>query len=326
MVDLPNVPEPIAEGVAVAPTPPVGSSPWAEVGRVVAWTGRWLALGMGMGVMWGVGVGLAQVWPHRQAEMPWQEATLRRTQRLSQRLRQLPTWWASTAPESPPGVSPPPLEPSPPPAAAPTVTLTPEQRQQLETELAAVQGELQRLRDRASALEVQLGIPRLATSLEERLSRVGNQLLPATPQPPVSPPTPPTAREADTAVLVTPPPLVPPVLAYRVTLPSDVLFVPGDALLREGATALLESILTDVGRFPGATIVVGSYSDGEGTGADRAAVTFQQAIAVQRYLSERLGVESYRWLAVGYGRQPLGVGAAGTALPRRIAISIIPPP
>lgn len=334
MADLP----PLDNSPQDVPAAPVGdrAAPggqpqrWQRPRQYLGWTLRWLGLGVGVGVMWIAGVGVAQLVPSRAEGIPLQEGVLRQTQRMQQRLRRLPDWWAGDMPAAAP-VS---LEPSSGvgspgggEASAPAIDLTAAQTDQIETELVAIQGELQRLRDRASALEVQMGLPSLSEPLEVRLARVAGQLAPGTAAEESAPPTAEdrAAEESPGTTAIAPPAPPPAIPSYRVTLPSDILFPPGETVLQGNAAPLLDSILGDVSRYPGAIILVGSYTDGAGDGDEQAALTFQQAIAVQRYLADRLGDEEYRWIAVGYGNNALGTGG-GSTLPRRIAIAIVPAP
>jgi outer membrane protein OmpA-like peptidoglycan-associated protein len=253
---------------------------------------------------------------------------VRRTQRVGQKLRSLPQWWQGDRWQTP-APAPPLLSPPDPEGVQPRpIRLSEAQREQITTELEAVQAEVQRLRDRASALEIQLGLTPLSAPLEGRLGTIASRLSPDTDTPvaavaPLSNPGNPPGSATTTAPTLPVPPLLQ-VRAYRVTLPSDLLFTGEEGILQPSATQLLDSILVDVGRYPGATILVGSYTDPQGSGETGAEVSFQQAIAVQRYLSARLGEDQYRWLAVGYGHSGLG-NYNETPLTRRIAIAIVPP-
>jgi outer membrane protein OmpA-like peptidoglycan-associated protein len=305
--------------------PPAATGRWQGPKVLLVWALRWAGLGVGVSAAWLVGMVMGQFFPGQATEPPLQELVVRRTQRVSQKLGRLPQWWVGDELRPATPAAPVLSEPAPEVAAPRPVNLTPEQREQITTELEAIQGDLQRLRDRASALEVQLGLPTLSEPLATRLATVSSRLSPETDVPvnPVAPLSP-TAEDAT----VSPAPAIPihPLLqvdAYRVTLPSDLLFTGGEAILQPTATQLLDSILADVGRYPGATILVGSYSDRGSDSEAVVALSFQQAIAVQRYLSERLGEDQYHWLTVGYGNSGLG-NPSTTPLTRRIAIAIVP--
>jgi outer membrane protein OmpA-like peptidoglycan-associated protein len=187
-------------------------------------------------------------------------------------------------------------------------------------ELEAIGEDLQRLRDRVSALERQLGLPNLELSLEERLAQLGRRLSPPTESP--------QGEEivAAPSLQATPTEATDPLFqvnAYRVTLPSDVLFAPGEGILQTNAQPLLDTILQDIGRYPGATIIVGSYTNVEADEITPTDLSFKQALAVQRYLAGQLGVENHHWVTVGYGQTALG-SQGGMQLNRRITIAIIP--
>ena len=107
------------------------------------------------------------------------------------------------------------------------------------------------------------------------------------------------------------------------TLPGDLLFAPGEAILQSTAQQWLETILSDVGRYPGATILVGSHTDAEPNADQIVDISFQQAMAVQRYLTERLGEEQYHWVAVGYGDSALSESTSSQ--PQNwVTIAIVP--
>lgn len=138
--------------------------------------------------------------------------------------------------------------------------------------------------------------------------------------PSVSPPaaSPPPASSPTSAATAQPTaePMVPPPTStlssrdtLKVTLPTDALFSQGQTTLQAGSEAVLDSLLADLQRYPGATIRVGAHSDKQAAdpadpAGDRAR-TFEQATAVEQYLSSKLG-EDYRWTVTGYGAsQPL---------------------
>ena len=329
MPDLPpfNNPPPRPEVMPSVPPPldgePLPAPPdrWQGTRTLAAWSLRWALLGVGMGGAWLFGLLVAQFFPDPTPTPPAQEVVARRTSRFFQKLGRLPDWWAGeTGPVgATPSASPGAIAPATPtPAASRPIALSDAEREQVTVELDALRDDLQRLRDRASALERQLGLPTLELGLEDRLNNATQRLSPPTESPPPTPPTP-ALQPAAGAV---PDPLFQ-VNAYRVTLPSDVLFTPGDTLLQPNAQPLLDSILPELGRYPGATILVGSYTDVALAENPPSAVSYQQAIAVQRYLAQRLGNDSVRWVAIGYGNSNLG-STGGVQLSRRITIAIVP--
>lgn len=293
------------------------------VRTVMAWLLRWILLGVGVSGTWWLGVVVAQFFPAPNPAPPFQEIVVRRTHRFVQKVRRLPGWWAGNSYPATGAANIPRPQPEPTTATAVTrpIVLPEEQREQITVELAAIQIDLQQIRDRTSAVETQLGITASELPLEERLVGVANRL-----SPPTAAPSTPAEATPETSIVATSTPAPDPLFqvdAYRVTLPSDVLFAPQAAILEANAQPLLDSILLDVGRYPGATILVSSYSDSateENTPTD---LSYKQARSVQQYLSQRLGDQNYHWVVVGYGNSTLG--AVGTTqLSRRVSIAIVP--
>ncbi|MGD1927659.1 MAG: OmpA family protein [Leptolyngbyaceae cyanobacterium] len=329
----PPKPEVIPAGETVLQPPAIATAPikepppparWQGARSLSLWILRWALLGAGIGGAWLFGILVAQFFPAPNPGPPTQEIVTRRTSRFFQKVVRLPDWWAgdalndggaSTKPQTP-------QTPSAPATPTPTtqpIALTDAQREQVEVELEAIETDLQQLQDRASAIERQLGLPNIAIALEERLNNATSRLTPATettqPAPPTAPALQPTQGEV-------PDPLFQ-VNALRVTLPSDVLFPPADAILQTNARPLLDSILQDVGRYPEATIIVGSYTDTETEDSTATELSYQQALAVQRYLSQRLGENTIHWVPVGYGNSAIG-STGGLQLSRRVTIAIVP--
>ncbi len=315
---VPEVSSPTAPTVLEPPEP----SRWQGMRSLSAWILRWALLGVGVGGAWCFGMLVAQFFPASNPEPPLVEVVTRRTSRFFQKVGSLPTWWAGETATSPAAL--------PPSTTTGTATTTPvprpislseDQREQVSVELDAITNNLQTLRDRTSAVERQLALPDADLPLEERLDNAANRLNPPTAAAPANP------QNANTSVLQPatgePPDPLFQVNAYRVTLPSDVLFVPGQATLQPNAPTLLDSILPDVARYPDSTVVVGSYTDVETEGATPTDLSYQQAIAVQQYLAQRLGDDTVHWVPVGYGNSTLG--STGTVqLSRRITIAIVP--
>jgi OOP family OmpA-OmpF porin len=314
-----------AQASAIAP-PPAASSRWRGVRGLLTWTGRWLLLGSAVSGAWLLGVGIAQVFPAKNPSPPLQEVVLRRTNRTLHKFRQLPSWWAGNGLRPSASTGTPPLISTPrtPTLGTPPVTLSEAQQAQITVELDAVREDLQRLRDRTSALEAQLSLPTVEAPVEQRLANLENRLSPptavatpeATPDVPAEAPAPARSPQAPVDPLFQ-------AEAYRVTLPSDILFTPGSAILQPNAEQLLNSILLDVGRYPGATIMVGSYTDAAAAPDQLTDLSFKQASTIQRYLADRLNNQDYHWVAVGYGDSAIGA-VEGTQLSRRIAIAIVP--
>lgn len=313
-----------APDVSSTPAPPARAAAppqrWQGARTVSVWILRWALLGVGVGGAWLFGVLVAEFFPANNPQPPLQEVVARKTSRFFQKVGSLPEWWADEEAATPATPAAPVSAPSTGQPSRP-IALSEDQREQVNVELEAIAGELQSLRDRTSAVEQQLGLPDIGIPLEERIENASDRLNPPTDAPP------PDAADATTPALqpaagAAPDPLFQ-VNAYRVTLPSDVLFVPGQATLEPNAQPLLDSILPDVARYPDSTIVVGSYTDIETEGATPTELSYQQAIAVRQYLAQRLGDDSVHWVPVGYGNSTIG-STGSVQLSRRITIAIVP--
>lgn len=317
--------EPSSEAVPPVAAPaaePPTESRWQGVRSLLEWVLRWALLGAGVGGAWLFGILVAQFFPAPNPDPPIQEVVTRKTGRFFQKVNRLPEWWAGDTPR--PGATPiaPVTETAPATSTQSTrpIVLTDEQREQVSIELEAIAGELQRLRDRTSAVEQQLGLPSIELSLEERIDNATNRLSPPTEA--TQPPPPAVTPDLQTTPGIAPDPLFQ-VNAYRVTLPSDVLFAPGEAILQANAQPLLDNILQDVGSYPDSTIVVGSYTDVDAEDTTPTELSYQQALAVQRYFDQRLGNDTIHWVTVGYGNSNIG-STGGVQLSRRITIAIVP--
>lgn len=114
--------------------------------------------------------------------------------------------------------------------------------------------------------------------------------------------------------------------ALIVTLPSDTLFDATQTNLRPESLPILDSLVSDLQRYPGATVRVSGHIDEQGAiEADRAR-SFEQAKAVKQYLTSKLG-ENYQWVAIGYGHsRPLAASSSqgDRQRNRRIEIAIDP--
>ena len=112
--------------------------------------------------------------------------------------------------------------------------------------------------------------------------------------------------------------------ALMVTLPSDTLFDATQTSLRPDSLPILDSLTSDLQRYPGATVRVSGHVDEQGAvEADRSR-SFEQAKAIKQYLSGKLG-EKYQWVAIGYGHsRPLATSTsqADRQRNRRIEIAI----
>jgi outer membrane protein OmpA-like peptidoglycan-associated protein len=196
--------------------------------------------------------------------------------------------------------------------------LSPVERQQVEEQIAQLQGQLRAINDQVTTLETQLGTSRPNESLERRTQAIS--LLLQGVQPP---------SENDTAVgsanlnnsstdslgLTN---------KLKITLPSDVLFDGSNSILRPEAALLLDQIMADLRNYPASTIRIAGYTDTTGDPDNNRALSFLRAKAVEQYFARTLGNE-YRWLVVGYGAtNPVAANDtdANQQRNRRIEISV----
>jgi outer membrane protein OmpA-like peptidoglycan-associated protein len=188
------------------------------------------------------------------------------------------------------------------PLTQPAPPLTPADRQILETDLDAIAADLKSLKARLVDLETRLGRAQSSNGIESRLSALQTVLdtpskeateRPLDPQglePQVidQPPTPATDPLFQVSTLT-------------ITLPSDALFIPGEAQLLDTSPSILNTILTDLRRYPKATILIGSYTDNRLEPLDSRELSFEQARALQTYLAGVLPPGG-RWITLGYGQ------------------------
>ncbi|MGD1909012.1 MAG: OmpA family protein [Leptolyngbyaceae cyanobacterium] len=322
---------PMGDGTALALDSPVEEAPKGKLPLVkglLTWVWRWMLLGGGVSAAWVLGLVVAQFFPAQNANPPLQEVILRHGHRTGQKLQQLPQWWAGDrygTSQSDVSAAPFVREPASTEATPRPIALSETQREQITVELGAIEGDLQRLRDRTSALETQLGLVSPSEPVEQRLETVTNRLDPST-EAVAGRDSAPSSRPAPAAPAAPQPATTDPLFAveaYRVTLPGNLLFAPGEAILQSTAQQWLETILSDVGRYPGATILVGSHSDAEPSEDQIVDISFQQAMAVRRYLTERLGEEQYHWVSVGYGNSALSESSADQSQ-NWVTIAIVP--
>ncbi|WP_306441580.1 OmpA family protein [Halomicronema hongdechloris] len=183
------------------------------------------------------------------------------------------------------------------------------------------------MKNRLSDLEEQLGQSPSRAPLEMRLRSLQQQLNPPDTEADTAAPTPTSETSAPT---VASPQAQDPLFrlaTYRVTLPADLLFAIDQATLQPNARPLLDTILPDLSRYQGATILIGSHTDDTLSAEESRQLTFQQAMAIRSYFTERLG-QDYHWVAVGYGHsQPLVAAAdeLGQQRNRRVEIAILLP-
>jgi OmpA-OmpF porin, OOP family len=253
---------------------------------------RLLLLGVSGSLAAIAGMAIAQFYPDKTQEPPLVETALRQSQHWLSQFQPIPqqiNQLSSPTPIVPPQASPPGALPS---AAAPALPLSSGDRTKLQGEAAA---------------------------LQQRLQAIQQQLGTASPSP---------GGQFNTQPIVAP--AVPSVTAtqgkaLKVTLPSDALFDATQNSLRPEMSAILDSIISDLQRYPGATIQIAAHVDEQGTvDADRAR-TFEQSRAVKQYLASKL--PNYQWVAIGYGHsRPLAdnKAEADRQRNRRVEITVSP--
>jgi OmpA-OmpF porin, OOP family len=282
---------------------------------------RLLLLGVGgiLAVLAGIAIAQFQPAPKTQ-DPPLVEKVARGTRSLWSELQRMPTTLGLTPPKTSPSPS---AGAASAPAAA-TPPLSEIDKQKLQAQLTQLQGELAKLKSQPALSEGDRA--KQAAGLQERIRIIQQQLSPAAapaPDVPIVPPT--TSKVSGNDTLL-------------VTLPTDSLFAKGQTSLRSDSGAILDSILLDLQRYPGATIRISAHSDtqdsdpqnAQGTGQspegnDRAR-TFEQATAIEQYLAGKLG-DNYHWTVAGYGHsQPLvdNTTDVNRQRNRRIEIAIEP--
>ena len=331
------VDDPAAEAAEVSPVAPVqtsegGAETTGKGALSILWTlfVRLLILGCGISLGWILGVLVAQIFPSGNPNPPFQEVVLRRTSQIWRKLSQLPQWWRGDEDREPSPELTVSAEASPPALdAPPRLTLTPDLQQQVEEELSLLQSDLTSLESRLADLEASLGEEAGAGAIETRLEQLDILLSPAAPaDAPATLPPPPAdpASEEDVGAEGYPDPPFS-LVTDSIVLPSSLLFEPGGSLLTPAGMQLLNTVVPDLQRYPSATILVGSHTAGDnGAEADRK-LTFQQAMAVQRYLDQQLGDLGLHWVTLGYGQtRPRVAGDSPQAQQRnqRVEIGIVP--
>lgn len=293
---------------------------------------RLIMLGLGVGVGTLAGLLVAQMAPAKTTSPPWIEVTMRRANYTLEKIRDLPNWWRGDADiaDTPLPASPEPVAPTPSQAPPP---LNDTDQQVLVSELSALEAEVDALDNRLSSLESQLGQPPSTAPAAMRIERLQQLLDSDTGEAPAATPTPTPAPESSPAIAAAPTTLPDytsdPLFQLardKVTLPTSVLFEPDQAILTANGERILDTIAPDLSRYPGATILTGSHSAATDSPEQAQELTFKQAIAVQQYLSSRLG-DNYRWVAVGYGNARPVVSSSDSSSQirnQRVEIAIVP--
>jgi outer membrane protein OmpA-like peptidoglycan-associated protein len=303
---------------ASVPTQRSAKRPSPGRGRgVLTFIFRLLLLGVSGSLAGLLGITVAQFYPGRVPEPPLVEKFLRGSQSLWQGVSQVPkSWSGNSEPSSPSSPASTPFSSPSPITSLPPVQLSDPDRQQVQTELAQLQTELQQLNGRATTLESRLGAPASSAPLEQRLQTIQQRLDPNAPV---------ISDAAEPGLFAATASTIANGELLKVTLPSDALFA-GDNTLRSETSAILDSIATDLQRYPGARIRVVGHTDSQGTTDSDRTRSFEQATAVTQYLANQLG-EGYQWVTVGYGSSaPLveNTSAVNRQRNRRIEIVIDP--
>ncbi|MDY7014234.1 MAG: OmpA family protein, partial [Cyanobacteriota bacterium] len=193
--------------------------------------------------------------------------------------------------------------------ASPPVSLTREEKQQLQNELNSVQREFNSLRDRARELESRLELQPDRSELPQRLETIESALRKA------------TTLVGNTAISLEDSSSSS--NRVQVTLPVDILFTPQNTLSPD-ASLILDTVLADLQRYPGSTLRVAVHTDATDNPQDSRERSFRQAGILKDYLKEKLG-DNYRWVPVGYGQsRPLAPNdtESNRQRNRRVEISI----
>lgn len=263
------------------PSPPVWwkQQPYYAIAHLFALSGTLVTA-------WLFGILIAQIFPGNLSRPPLQESVLRKSSRFAKHLWHFPQLWQSQTTEIR-------IEAIPIPNTGLVVrpiALPPLERQPLIDELNAIETEVLTIDRRIEILEKQLGRPPYeGADISHRINSLRGAI-----DPPVNKPV-----KAD----YQPEPIDPSdrlleVAERKITLPADALFNPGQSQIKDADT--LNAVLDQLVNYPGARVVVRSYSDNQAGAADSREYTLAQANALSQYLQKALP-EEYRWVTVGGG-------------------------
>ena len=204
--------------------------------------------------------------------------------------------------------------------ANPPLQLTPEEKQQVQTELTKLQEQQQTLRDAVANLETKLGLSSSNETLETRMQALSQQIqresAPSTDASVANGSDNPTISSSESILAAD---------KLKVTLPSDALFELDNSILQPEAGLILDKIIADLRDYPSSTIRIAAHTDGTKDAEDNRELSFRRAKAIEQYLANALGDE-YRWLVVGYGETvPLVANdtPANQQRNRRIEIAVV---
>lgn len=254
-----------------AKTPPKRSSnrqPW-----LLVLIFRLLLLGVGGGLALISGIVYANFYPNPQPKQP---LLLKVIERLSSKQAIPPANASPATPEN-----------------NPQSQLTPEQKQQAQTQLNKLQGQMKQLSSEIAALETKLGNNVSNQGLETRLQAIALQIQGIAPN---------DAKLVENSNGSQSPATKADLVQsgkLKVTLPSDILFDENDSL-RQESNLILDKIIADLRDYPASNIRITAHTDDTGETEDNRELSFRRAKAVEQYLAEALG-DKYKWLTEGDG-------------------------
>jgi OOP family OmpA-OmpF porin len=214
------------------------------------------------------------------------------------------------------------------PRVTPPANLSEAQVEQYRGELKTLQTQLNDLIGKTTTLETKLGNSRPTENIETRLQTLSQQL-----EIPEETPTPDISEAMGTAQIstlkTTPEPTTNTQTNSQtptVILPSDVLFEKNTSVLKSQTQAILDNLVAELRNYPSARVRINAHTDDAGEIEENRTLSFQQAQAVQTYLSAILG-NQYHWIVTGYGEgEPVVTNdtEANRQRNRRIEIMIEP--
>lgn len=101
--------------------------------------------------------------------------------------------------------------------------------------------------------------------------------------------------------------------AKVIILNASILFESDNPKLKDGATAILDSIADTIQPFPDSDIRIEAFSEQQGAEDYNLMLTQQQAGAIQVYLMTRLSYDNFRYSVFGWGSQKPQIGSHSTA-------------
>lgn len=245
-----------------------------------------LAVGGTITFAWFFGILIGQILPGSFTRPPLQESILRKSNRFITSLRHFPELWQGQTVETR-------IEAIPLPETGPvtkTISLSPIQRQPLIDELNAIETEILTLDRRIQILEKQLGRPPYeGADINLRVNSLRSAIDPPLREPTQSDYVPKQSDPRDHLLEV---------VERKIILPADALFTPGQSTLKDAD--ILNPVLDQLVNYPGARVVIRSFSDNQTSRTESRKYTLAQANALSRQLQSSLP-EKYHWVTVGGG-------------------------